>query len=195
MRVLTDGDVLSAQATPALIKDTVETFFKSLFEWGPCSPFRAPFLVFLLHRIQHNQSAAQSILLFNSILDTYLPHKQYIQYSPEARGEFAQLPPLPVEHLQLMRQTLNNTPGLLVDLSASSTYGLVTTHGLTLNLPVPFLSQQMAVTTVVNWLETHFQLQSIIISAMTNYKATVMQQEAGIMREEFGFHRECFSRF
>jgi len=185
MRVLTDGDVLSAQATPALIKDTVETFFKSLFEWGPCSPFRAHFLIFLLHRIQHNQSTAQSILLFNSILETYLPHKQYIQYSPEARSEFAQLPPLAAEHLQLAIQTLANTPGLLVDLSASATNDLVTTHGLALWLPVPFLSQQMAVTTVVNWLETHFQLQSIIISAMTNYKATVLHLEAGVKREDF----------
>jgi ubiquitin C-terminal hydrolase len=185
MRVLTDGDALASQATPSLIKEIVENFFKLLFEWAPCSPFRLPVLVFLLYRMQQNQSAAQSMQLFTSTLETYIPHKQFMQYSPEARSEFAQPPPLTPEHIAAAQQLVASTPSRLLDLYGSATNGLITTEGLTMGLDIPFIAQQMAVSTVVNWLEIHFNVQLTIIAAMTHYKALVLHHEAGIPRETF----------
>ena len=183
--VLTDGTGLSSQVTVPLINDIVGNFFRPLCEWIQCLPIRLPLLVHLLARIRRQSSVAQSILVFNAILATFIPYKTFMEYSPTQRAEFLSIPSLP--HLPDQRTGTN--PLSLVPVPSPATINgtaeIATTQHLVGSLSIPFVSTHLPISHAVGWLQEHFGLQRIVVEAMSSYKSSVFKSEAGIAPEEF----------
>lgn len=188
LQVLSDGTSISSHVSASLTRHIVDNFFKPLCDWLHCLPLRIPLLIHCLARIHRGYSVAQSILLFNAILETFIPHKTYTSYSASQRDDFPAIPELVLPPMAT-HELLSTSPLSLVPVdppqSIQGTTQIATSLRLVGALPVPFVGAHLPISRAVDWLEIHFSLQSLVLDAMRTFKAHVFEKEEGISAQDF----------